>query len=183
MIGRSCTKCRKSFLLTPLREGRRTRMDTGFSISIISTHAPAGGATRHCLCRRQLLLQFLLTPLREGRHLRVRMMPTIRVFLLTPLREGRHGRARKCVQIFADFYSRPCGRGDAHAPSAISMAFVFLLTPLREGRRDALREKKRWISVFLLTPLREGRRRAGRQTPVWYRFLLTPLREGRQGKA
>ena len=56
----------------------------------ISTHAPAGGAT----CRACVII----------------FVPV--VFLLTPLREGRHGRARKCVQIFADFYSRPCGRGD-----------------------------------------------------------------------
>ena len=45
MIGRSCTKCRKSFLLTPLREGRRKDKHDKVKKEFISTHAPAGGAT------------------------------------------------------------------------------------------------------------------------------------------
>ena len=34
-----------SFLLTPLREGRHTQPSLEIDLSIISTHAPAGGAT------------------------------------------------------------------------------------------------------------------------------------------
>ena len=55
----------------------------------ISTHAPAGGATGisgHALSGQK----FLLTPLREGRQ-------------AVPVRLSER----------EDFYSRPCGRGDA----------------------------------------------------------------------
>ena len=78
----------------------------------ISTHAPAGGATRRIPPPRLHLLTFLLTPLREGRlnrNARYTVTATISThapaggattvtlknqatgkFLLTPLREGRH---------------------------------------------------------------------------------------------
>ena len=47
------------------------------------------------------------------------------------------------------------------------------------GATDALREKKRWISVFLLTPLREGRRisTSGRQ-PLTSYFYSRPCGRG-----
>ena len=45
MIGRSCARCRASFLLTPLREGRRAALYAEEGAYTISTHAPAGGAT------------------------------------------------------------------------------------------------------------------------------------------
>ena len=83
--------CRKLFLLTPLREGRRPRPSAppacsvflltplregrpGTSASsaspqtLISTHAPAGGATETGGRNQQPGNQFLLTPLREGRQ-------------------------------------------------------------------------------------------------------------------
>ena len=78
----------------------------------ISTHAPAGGATksrklslpsasnfysRPCgrgdpyIYGEQLLVDvFLLTPLREGRHNGTKIKINQMQFLLTPLREGRH---------------------------------------------------------------------------------------------
>ena len=59
------------------------------NIAIISTHAPAGGATIIAECEEQGI-QFLLTPLREGRLVLQRL-------------GGSHGK---------NFYSRPCGRGD-----------------------------------------------------------------------
>ena len=57
----------------------------------ISTHAPAGGATR---------------PLKQVMFCR-------HLFLLTPLREGRPAGRRRRLCPPADFYSRPCGRGDS----------------------------------------------------------------------
>ena len=78
------------FLLTPLREGRPGRMAwsarhrdfysrpcgrgdqellNSYQNSIISTHAPAGGAT-DLVGHRFGVAQFLLTPLREGRRRR-----------------------------------------------------------------------------------------------------------------
>ena len=55
------------FLLTPLREGRRDEAIRVDTLAIISTHAPAGGATETGGRNQQPGNQFLLTPLREGR--------------------------------------------------------------------------------------------------------------------
>ena len=55
------------FLLTPLREGRRTQIVYTVSDGAISTHAPAGGATIRSGRNTAGLAGFLLTPLREGR--------------------------------------------------------------------------------------------------------------------
>ena len=100
------------FLLTPLREGRLRHVGNDDQSVLyfysrpcgrgdlcgghasgghhaISTHAPAGGAT---LAAHDALIAGGL-------------------FLLTPLREGRRGRDDG-VHIAANFYSRPCGRGD-----------------------------------------------------------------------
>ena len=90
MIGRSCTKCRKSFLLTPLREGRPAAEIPAYAPACISTHAPAGGATD------------VLPAKWDGDT----------VFLLTPLREGRQGDKSRWQVFSIYFYSRPCGRGD-----------------------------------------------------------------------
>ena len=157
----------------------------------ISTHAPAGGATRQ------------MAPKRSAKHL----------FLLTPLREGRLAPVPDAILAAVDdFYSRPCGRGrllgnstkpavrpartqiSTHAPAGGATRtlrswrgrerILFLLTPLREWRplpHTASRQPTE--QEFLLTPLREGRRSA-REKEVWMmrkEFLLTPLREGRLG--
>ena len=127
--------CPVSFLLTPLREGRRKARCSGSSPISISTHAPAGGATVS-IASPVLSSTFLLTPLREGRlGLCSAGCTTSCQFLLTPLREGRPA---SCVR------STPSRK--------------FLLTPLREGRRGSEGTKSE-LSAFLLTPLREGRRR------------------------
>ena len=124
-------------------------------IDLISTHAPAGGATRFRPNGNGCRKLFLLTPLREGRRPRPSAPPACSVFLLTPLREGRPG-------LSANEY----------------METVFLLTPLREGRRSSGSTSASG-AVFLLTPLREGRP-TRRNFPLSAAvFLLTPLREGR----
>ena len=121
------------FLLTPLREGRRHHAHDGRYNLHISTHAPAGGATKVTVAESYTISQFLLTPLREGRPLdssasSLRSISThapaggatfesaitgvAKTFLLTPLREGRRA-GFSGVILEVDFYSRPCGRGDA----------------------------------------------------------------------
>ena len=169
-------------------------------IDLISTHAPAGGATRFRPNGNGCRKLFLLTPLREGRRPRPSAPPACSVFLLTPLREGRRplnllpardcrflltplreGRPTPSASLWRPppyFYSRPCGRGDnftaapvlhgrisTHAPAggatpfgriAVFIIFVFLLTPLREGRLGGMAGPI-MLGVFLLTPLREGR--------------------------
>ena len=124
----------------------------------ISTHAPAGGATRALFGPPSHTYQFLLTPLREGRPER----PTSRKSESSYFYSRPCGRGDDCRKLHkADdsiyFYSRPCGRGDpvirvlvnavieisTHAPAGgatksflliWSLPVVFLLTPLREGR-------------------------------------------------
>ena len=59
---------RKRFLLTPLREGRRKPVTLDAENGIISTHAPAGGATGETYHGKPVFIKFLLTPLREGRR-------------------------------------------------------------------------------------------------------------------
>ena len=107
--------------------------------------------------------------------------------------------------VVFDFYSRPCGRGDATgAPSGTTVGEKFLLTPLREGRQFGASNLTQGY-LFLLTPLREGRpdvltlaqqiKQISTHAPAGgatlrteldmrlEAFLLTPLREGRRPPA
>ena len=77
----------------------------------ISTHAPAGGAT-HLAGFGRSCQTFLLTPLREGRHGAQPLPQAAPLFLLTPLREGRRHSESCESSLWNYFYSRPCGRGD-----------------------------------------------------------------------
>ena len=169
-----------SFLLTPLREGRRDAHAALVEVVSISTHAPAGGATRaqrpswragaHFYSRPcgrgdwpadasapRAFSLFLLTPLREGRRAIKRFAPPESLFLLTPLREGR--RAARC-------HRRRGGKISTHAPAggatrtksetAGCCSCHFYSRPCGRGdpRPDARAEPR---ALFLLTPLREGR--------------------------
>ena len=92
---------------------------------VISTHAPAGGATPMRCTPIAYLSPFLLTPLREGRlDICIRIVPDV-LFLLTPLREGRpedaldaahkaiistHAPAGGATAIFHKSVMRFCGK-------------------------------------------------------------------------
>ena len=166
------------FLLTPLREGRLRRHDGlhragmhfysrpcgrgdfAASISlrscIISTHAPAGGATG---CKPYSFPNWKIsTHAPAGGATEVLREKTrwISVFLLTPLREGRRagrrdGRRREAISTHAPaggatfpVSSMPLSASiSTHAPaggatspsgSSTTTTRLFLLTPLREGR-------------------------------------------------
>ena len=106
-------RSRATFLLTPLREGRPDAVLPCGEFELISTHAPAGGATSAAVMGKTISGKFLLTPLREGRR-------------------ARSIRARPAKNYF---YSRPCGRGDDKKPPGWAAFLLFLLTPLREGRQ------------------------------------------------
>ena len=144
-----------AFLLTPLREGRPAALHVLVCPFVISTHAPAGGATPVSHTEGEAIALFLLTPLREGRL-------ELDVLAL-------------CL---VDFYSRPCGRGDfsqspvgppgvisTHAPAGgatkpyflINLIFsLFLLTPLREGRRISTSGRQPLTSYFYSRPCGRG---------------------------
>ncbi len=126
-----------AFLLTPLREGRLHDPGADQDVRPISTHAPAGGATR---CNRDD---------RGHGHISTH----------APAGGATSGAGANGIAR-SHFYSRPCGRGDAHgrtygsfrqisthAPAGGATpplpggptTYSFLLTPLREGRRDVHR--------------------------------------------
>ena len=215
----------QEFLLTPLREGRPRAGgrndgnedhfysrpcgrgdDPGANREIrtdaISTHAPAGGATRGTQkpYRRcpflltplregrpdeketviELNPEFLLTPLREGRRVERYQVRFRCGFLLTPLREGRPPIVLALSRIGNDFYSRPCGRGDVTDAPYTYTETEFLLTPLREGRRGAHRYRRRAKKHFYSRPCGRGDPSAGSPYTTPGQFLLTPLRAGRR---
>ena len=193
------------FLLTPLREGRHLTIKPWMPLVNISTHAPAGGATR----------TFQLMTLRS------------RNFYSRPCGRGDHDDViASTLQILISTHAPAGGATRAWRKSATSIPF--LLTPLREGRPASSASPQTLDSTFLLTPLREGRlprnqnknqsnaisthapaggatitgsaradylkistpAPAGGATPSpsaraahrRQRFLLTPLREGRRSK-
>ena len=169
------------FLLTPLREGRRActappsrssqnfysrpcgrgdwRVVLQLIYGIISTHAPAGGATVAFAMARTVQSPFLLTPLREGRH-----------------------RKHAIFDRKLDFYSRPCGRGDASRKWSAPLP-ILISTHAPAGGATISNNGSSELVVFLLTPLREGRPMRGDSPIFCYIFLLTPLREGRRRSA
>ena len=86
-------------------------------MTAISTHAPAGGATRPT---------------------QTQVSNTSCPFLLTPLREGRPARG-EFLRRRAHFYSRPCGRGDDLRPVFFRRAKYFYSRPCGRGDRTAMR--------------------------------------------
>ena len=134
-----------------------TYIDDAKVMELISTHAPAGGAT----------YGFEVTLFDEdyyfysrpcGRGDQKPEVRTIRRYISTHAPAGGATRVchHRCRQN-DNFYSRPCGRGDNEINIGQRHGSQFLLTPLREGRQ-VLKRLVRIGTVFLLTPLREGRR-------------------------
>ena len=96
------------FLLTPLREGRRLIVHHRNPQAAISTHAPAGGATRRREEVRDEPDHFYSRPCGRGDATSSSSARRALSFLLTPLREGR---------LFKDRYF-PTGDGiSTHAPA------------------------------------------------------------------
>ena len=149
-----CRSATGKFLLTPLREGRRRcasvrKADGNFysrpcgrgdhvcqlrtvDRHVISTHAPAGGAT---------------LPLASAFF--------TYTFLLTPLREGRQRLCGQAHRLSHHFYSRPCGRGDHMRAQLDDMMRISTHAPA--GGATKLAAQALGVEAFLLTPLREGR--------------------------
>ena len=129
---------RTPFLLTPLREGRRAAGRTKAKARAISTHAPAGGATKliwmlahkikisthapaggatYCQCFHFGKYCISTHAPAGGATVEFFEVRGEFGFLLTPLREGRP-RSSRTGMCLPDFYSRPCGRGDQNTPDA-----------------------------------------------------------------
>ena len=132
-----------AFLLTPLREGRRRTFECCCHVSSISTHAPAGGATRFGVHAQNAGDDFYSRPCGRGDARRCIVIESIdKISTHAPAGGATRHEHKKRINI-ADFYSRPCGRGDCRACVIIFVPVVFLLTPLREGRPKN-RKKFEW---------------------------------------
>ena len=99
------------------------------------------------------------------------------VFLLTPLREGRLCRDRASGRR-ANFYSRPCGRGDGESIQVMFDLCNFYSRPCGRGDFPACGSSLR-TGHFYSRPCGRGDCSGSRWPAFPSRFLLTPLREGR----
>ena len=146
----------------------------------ISTHAPAGGATTPLDTLLADACLFLLTPLREGRQCLRAIWTRSRSISTHAPAGGATRQAATGSSPETNFYSRPCGRGDVDLVLLIHDAVAFLLTPLREGRlRDADKEIDQLV---ISTHAPAGGATVKVRDDVGNEsFLLTPLREGRLG--
>ena len=133
--------------------------------ALISTHAPAGGATQ-CTLRSPIARYFYSRPCGRGDKL----------YEPADWRNVQHFYSRPCGRGDCDlrpvffrrakyFYSRPCGRGDSLAAFLQTFPFRFLLTPLREGRRDRRRPRRRVAHISTHAP-------AGGATAIFHKSVM-----------
>ena len=190
------------FLLTPLREGRRSssparqaqiyfysrpcgRGDAGSRqmtviFQLISTHAPAGGATFAAdTCALQLFPISTHAPAGGATASCAAGKGRGTDFYSRPC--GRGDRPIRAITACpAYFYSRPCGRGDFLAASAEIMLPDFYSRPCGRGDRDTTRYRTGSINFYSRPCGRGDRSSHGSPKQVLKTFLLTPLREGRR---
>ena len=124
----------------------------------ISTHAPAGGATIKQM-ENEIDQLFLLTPLREGR---LGGEPLLEVELIISTHApagGATNQRRISHGVGKNFYSRPCGRGDLHFFLRIKIDALISTHAPAGGATQCTPQSFLGAMIFLLTPLREGRRR------------------------
>ena len=129
---------------------------------IISTHAPAGGATSAAVTDGTSRTLFLLTPLREGRPVRGKTVLPFSAFLLTPLREGRHKWFLKEWRMRHISTHAPAGGATAKPGYGVQGHHISTHAPAG-GATSPEDAASRSAPLFLLTPLREGRPQAGRR--------------------
>ena len=163
----------------PAGGATRITMDQLAPPLFISTHAPAGGATRLRSTTPRRSPDFYSRPCGRGDRFDGISALMTRSFLLTPLREGRPA-YRTDEALHGHFYSRPCGRGDSFALRLYSLALQFLLTPLREGRRSRSPSFARPVFISTHAPAGGATSSADTASLANTAFLLTPLREGRR---
>ena len=115
--------------------GRGDEADVcGRNAVIISTHAPAGGATRRVAIEYRQWGHFYSRPCGRGDGSTTPEALDPYNFYSRPCGRGDRLHLRPERRRRTYFYSRPCGRGDVCQVSAASWPESFLLTPLREGR-------------------------------------------------
>ena len=127
------------FLLTPLREGRHTAAAPVNPTSCISTHAPAGGATRGTSCPCLSLCNFYSRPCGRGD---LRDFPVFHVGIAISTHAPAGGATigphsfRKVYAVISTH--APAGGATPVSHTEGEAIALFLLTPLREGRLSAV---------------------------------------------
>ena len=95
-----------------------------------------------------------------------------------PAGGATHGTDRHCVSI-ADFYSRPCGRGDVVSVGGFQHPFLISTHAPAGGATGARYEYTAGVCNFYSRPCGRGDSSSTSMACSWNGFLLTPLREGR----
>ena len=147
-------------------------------LATISTHAPAGGATRPALRRGRRGRISTHAPAGGATETVGDILNPMSISTHAPA-GGATGSPCRPPRLPKNFYSRPCGRGDVSNSDTVEVLPEFLLTPLREGRRK-IREVCVRI-VFRISTHAPAGGATQRMTALFRMalFLLTPLREGR----
>ena len=148
------------------------------TVRCISTHAPAGGATWMNRSYKGGGLIFLLTPLREGRLYRwYRKNGCGEISTHAPA-GGATWDGQRFLVLGTISTHAPAGGATGAGQAGEKLWCEFLLTPLREGRRDGdAAGAKRWL---ISTHAPAGGATLSRNSITRSSiFLLTPLREGR----
>ena len=168
-----------SFLLTPLREGRRSKPSPAARPRKYFYSRPCGRGDLAVCGGRGMERLFLLTPLREGRPVYLRRATAGRRISTHAPAGGATVVLFYGVRRVDDFYSRPCGRGDGTPHFGAVLRISFLLTPLREGRLGETGGRNQQPGISTHAPAGGATQLpAGRNRSIAL-FLLTPLREGR----
>ena len=158
------------FLLTPLREGRLQALYRAFDSKIISTHAPAGGAT--CTSPKQGQPTAISThaPAGGATYTMIEYKYTIKISTHAPA-GGATMEIYHQLKIYEISTHAPAGGATYSSPKPSPVRTQFLLTPLREGRLLCFLIASTVVSLFLLTPLREGRQKLA--TVSMYSFAIS----------
>ena len=131
------------FLLTPLREGRRDEQAGRRQPAAISTHAPAGGATETEMVEKSKIIVISTHAPAGG----------------ATAHAGAHFRAR------ADFFSRPCGRGDTWTGKGFHRSAISTHAPAGGATRSALYAETGAYTISTHAP-------AGGATAIFHKSVM-----------
>ena len=168
------------FLLTPLREGRRDEAIRVDTLAIISTHAPAGGAT---IWRDAMYaVKQISTHAPAGGATKPRNIshPVRTDFYSRPCGRGDAPDLGAAAEADRHFYSRPCGRGDRRASEALDGNAHFYSRPCGRGDNDGLSDEDLGHEISTHAPAGGATQAPTAAASKLNTFLLTPLREGRR---
>ena len=139
------------FLLTPLREGRPMATATVAEQYIISTHAPAGGATAPAQPKKRKIFISTHAPAGGATKALHRRRSGDGYFYSRPCGRGDRSGVRRS-STGGNFYSRPCGRGDDPAGRCIGGVFRISTHAPAGGATAGRSRDRRWPRISTHAP-------------------------------